>query len=93
MRRVVDASGAVTQGIPDYDVLVTNPPYSGDNMERLLRFCSRSRKPFMLLLPNYVYTKEYFEEIVEKDAFLNSRNMFYIAPLQRYLYTTPNVMC
>jgi hypothetical protein len=41
----------------DYDVLITNPPYSGDNIERLVTFCLASRKPFFLLMPNYVYTK------------------------------------
>ena len=44
--------------VPDYDVLVTNPPYSGDNVEKLLQFCKQSNKPFALLMPNYVYMKE-----------------------------------
>lgn len=25
--------------VPQHDVLLTNPPYSGDHVERLLRFC------------------------------------------------------
>jgi hypothetical protein len=56
-----------TNSLPEYDVLVTNPPYSGEHMERLLRFCTaqdasapRDAKPWFLLLPNYVYTKDYY---------------------------------
>ena len=30
--------------VPDFDVLVTNPPYSADHVERLLRFCFLSDK-------------------------------------------------
>jgi len=43
--------------IPEYDVLVTNPPYSGDHVERILRFCADSKKPWFLLVPNYVYVR------------------------------------
>jgi hypothetical protein len=53
--------------IPPYDVLVTNPPYSMDHMEQLLRFVMKSSKPWFLLLPNYVYCKDYYQ-----DLFMNS---------------------
>lgn len=51
--------------LPQFDVLVTNPPYSGDHMEKLLRFCTgeQCRRPWFLLMPNYVYTKDYYGEI------------------------------
>ena len=51
--------------LPEFDVLITNPPYSGDHMERLLRFCTgdQCNKPWFLLLPNYVYTKDYYANI------------------------------
>ena len=48
-----------TGTVPEYDCLVTNPPYSADHMERLLEFCAQSTLPFFLLLPNYVYMKPY----------------------------------
>ena len=67
---------------PDYDVLVTNPPYSGDHLEKLLSFCLEQKKPFFLLLPNYVYMKSYYSK-------LSPQNMFYVSPVSRYLYTTP----
>jgi hypothetical protein len=77
--------------IPEYDCLVTNPPYSADHVERLLKFCVESAKPFFLLLPNYVYCKPYFAQLF--DALQHSAvagKMFYIAPkAHRYLYTTP----
>jgi hypothetical protein len=29
---------------PDYDVLVTNPPFSGDHLERIFKFAVKSNK-------------------------------------------------
>jgi hypothetical protein len=73
-----------TGRVPPFDVLLTNPPYSGDHIESLLKFVSRhfairinsqgSKKPnrtltpFLLLLPHYVYTKPYFQEYFDSDA-------------------------
>jgi len=47
--------------VPSYDVLITNPPYSMDHMEQLLCFVTKSSKPWFLLLPNYVYCKDYYQ--------------------------------
>ena len=69
---------------PDYDVLVTNPPYSGDHVEKLIEFCLVRNKPFFLLLPNYVYMKPYYSKLTAP-----LQNMFYVSPVNRYLYTTP----
>lgn len=71
--------------IPDYDVLVTNPPYSSDHMKKLLKFCTESKKPWFLLLPNYVYLKDYY------IPSLQDQKPFYVAPKKRYMYTTPKV--
>ena len=49
--------------VPKYDVLVTNPPYSGDHMERLLRFARESQKPFLLLLPTFVAAEKYYSNL------------------------------
>lgn len=49
----VIAAGA----IPAFDVLVTNPPYSGENVSKLMNFSLSCGKPFFLLMPNYVYEK------------------------------------
>ncbi|KAJ1641410.1 hypothetical protein T492DRAFT_1540 [Pavlovales sp. CCMP2436] len=44
-----------TRNTPEFDVLVTNPPWSGDHIERCLKFCRASGKPWACLLPNFVY--------------------------------------
>lgn len=40
--------------------MVTNPPFSGDNMERALAFAAKCGKPWALLLPDFVARKAYF---------------------------------
>eukprot|EP00954_Amorphochlora_amoebiformis_P022781 1355701-Amorphochlora_amoeboformis.AAC.1 len=51
----------LAQGVPDHDVLLTNPPYSNDHIERLMKFVKENKKPTLLLMPNYVTDKEFFE--------------------------------
>jgi hypothetical protein len=50
--------------VPEHDVLVTNPPYSEDHVEKCLRFaalnCARHDRPYFLLLPSYVINKPYY---------------------------------
>ena len=43
--------------IPKFDVLLTNPPYSKDHKEKIINYCSKLNKPWMLLLPNYIANK------------------------------------
>ena len=80
-----------TNTIPDYDVFITNPPYSSDHMEKLLHYVKNmvleKKKPFFLLLPNYVYTKQYY-----KDIMMNQLNhiLYYIPIKFRYYYQPPN---
>jgi hypothetical protein len=82
--RKEDFYAAIVQGTtPDFDVLVTNPPYSGDNISRLLDFCLASRKPWFLLVPNWVYTKNYYARIL-----CGGSSYIYVAPKKRYLYLT-----
>ena len=42
----------------------------------------------MLLIPNYVYMKDYYIKLITSINHISSR-MFYIVPNKRYLYTTP----
>lgn len=52
---------------PPFDVLVTNPPWSGDHVERCLRFCRASGKPWFVLLPNFVphnTQRDHFDKIM-----------------------------
>ena len=52
--------------LPDYDVLLTNPPYSSDHLQRICRFITSSGKPWLLLVPNFVYMKEYYRSATRK---------------------------
>jgi len=70
---------------PDFDVLVTNPPYSEEHIVKLLRFAAEisSRRFFALLLPNFVYNKDYFRTVFE-----GAKLPFYLCPKKRYQYLT-----
>ena len=46
--------------LPEHDVLLTNPPYTHPHPERLLAHCAASGKPWLALMPNWVYTKDYY---------------------------------
>ena len=48
--------------IPAHDVLVTNPPYSGDHKVQAIDFAVEGNhgRPWLFLLPNYCVTKRYY---------------------------------
>jgi hypothetical protein len=71
--------------LKQFDVIVTNPPYSGDHPDRLVEFCIFSGKPWLLLVPNWVYTKPYYIKCTTQLP----QKPFYIAPKKRYTYSTP----
>lgn len=54
--------------VPQYDVLVTNPPYSSNHKERCLDYAVQQLKqygrPYFILMPNYVAMKEYYRKLV-----------------------------
>ena len=69
-----------------FDAVVTNPPYSGDHMERLMKFVTSPRfhqRPWFLLLPNWVHKRDYYVKA--------TRNIrpFYLVPKKRYVYEPP----
>jgi len=70
--------------VPEYDVLVTNPPYSADHMEKMLRFCVASKKPWLCLVPNFMYTSDYYREALGTHT-----KPFFITPAVRYDYHSP----
>jgi hypothetical protein len=76
--------------LPEYDVLVTNPPYSEDHMEKLTNFVYHSNKPWFLLVPNYVYCKPYYEAHLKGRQYCCELT-FYVTPEKRYQYSTPKV--
>ena len=66
---------------PSYDVLVTNPPYSEDHKARCLKFCVESHLPWIILMPCYVASKQYY---VSSGA-----SAFFVLPHDTYQYTHP----
>eukprot|EP00965_Chrysotila_dentata_P209544 6185353-Pleurochrysis_carterae.AAC.2 len=73
-----------SKAVPLYDILLTNPPYSGPHPELLLDFCAGSRRPWLLLMPNWVYSRPFYS-----DFMATLRPQFYIVPRKRYYYWTP----
>ncbi|GAX16653.1 hypothetical protein FisN_23Lh218 [Fistulifera solaris] len=71
---------------PMFDVFVTNPPYSGDHIEKLMKHVTSKEfgnRPWFLLMPNWVHKKDYFLNLTK------SLNVFYIVPKKRYVYIPP----
>lgn len=66
--------------VPEHDVIVTNPPYSGSHPEQLLSFLARNAKPWLALMPNWVSDKAYYME---------DGKSYYVWPTKRYHYWTP----
>lgn len=73
--------------VPNHDVLVTNPPYSGEHKTKLLNFLLSGRqvRSFALLLPAYCATKSYWKNFTEKS----SRPCFYAMPKEKYEFAHP----
>lgn len=71
---------------PSHDVLVTNPPYSGNHIERLMEHVtskSFGNRPWMLLMPQWVHKKDYY---ISKTKGIRP---FYLIPRKRYVYLPP----
>ena len=71
--------------VPQHDVLVTNPPYSGDNPERLVKFLEGHTKPWAALMPAYIADKSYCADLLGGAA----GGLHFINPTRRYVYWTP----
>ena len=69
---------------PQFDVLVTNPPFSGDHMLRALRFAAACGKPWLLLLPNFVCFKKSYDTVVPPH-----QQPFFLVPSKRYTFYAP----
>jgi hypothetical protein len=76
----------------DYDMLVTNPPYSGEHKVKLLDYLSSAKhnnKPFALLLPVYVISKSYWKTYLEKNVSNPNHQVAYLLPCRYYEYAHP----
>lgn len=78
---------------PPNDIVVTNPPYSGDHIEKLIRHVaehqSQRSKPFALLLPVFVHKKDFFEAIIKNPKRGRSCSPIFLVPQKRYVYQPP----
>lgn len=68
--------------MPEYDMILTNPPYSDDHVDKLLQFCKSQSKPFALLMPNWVARKKVYG--------LKGDQLFYLSPTEAYTYIMPS---
>ncbi|RYY77915.1 hypothetical protein EON63_18085 [archaeon] len=76
-----------TNTIPYHDIFITNPPYSQDHMEKLFGYLHTTTTPYCVLVPNYVYMKDYMHPHTHTRT--QTHPMFFIVPSARYMYTTP----
>eukprot|EP01065_Artemidia_motanka_P018506 TRINITY_DN21811_c0_g1_i1.p1 TRINITY_DN21811_c0_g1~~TRINITY_DN21811_c0_g1_i1.p1 ORF type:complete len:247 (+),score=79.39 TRINITY_DN21811_c0_g1_i1:54-794(+) len=71
--------------VPAHDILITNPPFSGQHKEWCLSHCAASRKPWLVLLPNYCANKEYFSRVVKQHG----ARPWFAAPEESYAFRHP----
>ena len=69
--------------VPEFDVLLTNPPYSGDHFDKLLQFVVDKDRPSLMLLPDY---------FSNKSIHYKAENYCFLNPGERYHYWTPEGM-
>jgi len=71
--------------VPEHDVLVTNPPFSGTHIERILDFCARENRdrPWMLLLPSFIARKKDF------PALVGDAQPVFLVPNKKYTFWSP----
>ena len=82
-----DFYAVVREGrVPPHDVLVTNPPFSGEHMPAILDFVARQNggKPWFLLMPDFVGAKPYF------TAAMGALTPLYVSPTAKpYQFSAP----
>jgi len=66
--------------LPPHDVLMTSPPYSATHVKRLLEHVGQSKVAWILLLPDYVHRKQYY------DALVAHQSPFFLLPRKSYQY-------
>eukprot|EP00750_Incisomonas_marina_P013595 INCI17506.7.p1 GENE.INCI17506.7~~INCI17506.7.p1 ORF type:complete len:492 (+),score=104.22 INCI17506.7:173-1648(+) len=71
---------------PDHDVLMTNPPFSGDHLQRIVEICASRSAPFCLLVPNFVIGHGPWRAACERLH----PPPFYVVPHRRYTFSPPD---
>ena len=85
--------------VPRHDILISNPPYSDTHKIQCLNYCFQSLcssvqlgdegKLFLLLMPSYVATKQYFRVCLDAASILPS-DIVYVIPSSPYKYDHPS---
>ena len=87
--------------VPEHDVLVSNPPFSGDHMERVVRFAQHGNRgrPWLLLMPNFMCRKPTYHAALRGPGGGNAKGNgngdgeaqapFYMVPSKRYSFWSP----
>ena len=68
-----DFYAVAAQGrVPPHDVLVSNPPFSGDHMERIVRFAQHNNagRPWLLLMPNFMCRKPTYAAAMRNEVYV-----------------------
>ena len=81
----------------DYDIFLTNPPYSDDHKQKCLEFCIQNvwythRRPFFLLMPAYVAARQYYRKMISDGGGGTSvveDDIMYVVPSTQYKYDHP----
>ena len=74
-----------SESVPRHDLLMTNPPYSGDHVDRLIAHVVAAKTPFALLIPTYYLGRD----VWRRAASQLSPPPFYVCPHRRYAYLPP----
>ena len=75
--------------LPPHDVLLTNPPFSGEHIPRTIAFATAQRKPFLLLLPNFCYKGNRFTRAVHETFEADGWSMSFLVPRTKYRFWAP----
>jgi len=76
---------------PAFDVLITNPPFSGDHMSRFLEYASTLQQPWFALMPQFVANKKYYHSFRHACVAGGRQPPFFVGPTGRaYTFTAPS---
>mmetsp|Transcript_9157 Transcript_9157/g.17134 ORF Transcript_9157/g.17134 Transcript_9157/m.17134 type:complete len:282 (+) Transcript_9157:88-933(+) len=66
--------------VPANDIIITNPPYSGNHIQRALHYAESTRQVWAMLLPSYVLFRPWFSGEVRADK------LVFLCPHERYAF-------
>ena len=70
---------------PSHQMLITNPPFSGDHLNKVVEFVAARSEPFALLMPSFVLGRAEWHAA----AAAKKPAPFYVVPNRRYSFSPP----